>query len=188
MKIKKIAVICMILCLCAVLTTGCSDKNESKDKEPDFSQIQNVCELSSIECWFHNVCEYEEKKSFGRSKKFFIEYRGVVKYGVDANKIEIASPNAAGEVEVTLPEVSVSSVDLDTDSIEAMVSEEGIFAKITTENQAEAIAVAQDDMEKKTTEDTTLKAEATKRAKVVIENFVLEMGNAIGEEYTVVWK
>ena len=61
------------------------------------------------------------------------------------------------------------------------------MTKITKEEETAALAEAQNNMEETAQENTTLLAQAKERAKNLIEGYVKNVGEQIGEEYTVEW-
>ena len=61
------------------------------------------------------------------------------------------------------------------------------MTKITKEEETAALAEAQNNMEETAQENTALLVQAKERAKNLIEGYVKNVGEQIGEEYTVEW-
>lgn len=60
--------------------------------------------------------------------------------------------------------------------------------KITTEDQQDAINKGQEEMENAVIENQALFRQAEERAKKLIENYINNLGEAVGKGYTIEWK
>lgn len=120
-------------------------------------------------------------------KKIWTEYSGIVELGIDVNKVSISKPDDKGVVKVTIPDAEILNVDLDEDSMSEPLTDTGFMTKITKEEETAALAEAQNDMEETAQENTALLAQAKERAKNLIEGYVKNIGEQIGEAYTVEW-
>lgn len=120
-------------------------------------------------------------------KKIWTEYSGIVELGIDVNKVSISKPDDKGVVKVTIPDAEILNVDLDEDSMSEPLTDTGFMTKITKEEETAALAEAQNNMEETAQENTALLAQAKERAKNLIEGYVKNVGEQIGEEYTVEW-
>lgn len=183
-RILSVIIYIGILCL-----TACS----SPKQEADFSGIRYVCELATLKCYYHNVAKTESKASglfkvFGVGyKKMWIEYSGIVELGIDVNKVSISKPNAEGVVKITIPQAEILSVDLDEESMTDPLTDKGFMTKITKEEETAALANAQQSMEESAEANTALLSQARERAKKIIEGYVINVGDQIGERYSVEW-
>jgi hypothetical protein len=185
MTITATLVLCMVLC-------GCGDAQEKK--EPDFSGVQAVYELTSLKCYYHNVAETERGADGPFApllrtgyKKVWQEYDGIVELGVDAKEIKIGTPNSEGEIEIHVPEARVMNVYVDKESIQDAVTDNGFLTEITTEDKTAAFQSAEKTMKQKAQENTAMLSQAHERAKKILEGYVKNVGNEIGETYTVKW-
>lgn len=189
MRKNRLIEIILILSIMANVLCGCGNNKV----EPDFSSINSVCELATLECYYHNVAKYEVDanglfKFMGAGyKKIWIEYSGIVKLGIDMNKLHVSEPDENNVITIKIPDAEIQSVDLDEDSMSEPYTDKGIFTKITAEEKTETVAKAQEDMEKTAGENTQMFAQAKERAKAIIEGYIKNMGNELGEEYTVKW-
>lgn len=86
-----------------------------------------------------------------------------------------------------MPEVKILSVDLDTESLGAPITEAGFLTEITAEEKMAGIAKAQEDMRETASQNQTLFTQAYDRARRVIAGYVKNVGEAVGETYTVEW-
>lgn len=162
---------------------------------PDFSEVINIGDLMTIECYYHNVAEYEKQPDglfqygWGQVgyKKFWIEYTGTVKIGIDINKVKIGEPDENGIVRVYVPEVEKFEANQDTDSIQEPIYEKGVFTSITTEEKTAALAKAQEDMVNTAKADQEMIGRARENAKTIIKQYIVNAGTALGKEYRVHW-
>ena len=185
-NIKWVIALGMSLCL----LSGCGEEV----KETNFSGIQSVCELATLKCYYHNVAKSETAangflKWMGAGyKKIWTEYSGIVELGIDVNKVSISKPDKDGVVKIKIPAAEILNIDLDEDSMEDPLTDKGYFTTITKEDETEALADAQDDMEESARNNTALLAQAKERAKNLIEGYVKNVGEQLGEKYTVEWE
>ena len=128
-------------------------------------------------------------KWFGTGyKKIWTEYSGIVELGIDVNKVSVSSPGADGVVKITIPDAEILNVDLDEDSMGEPLTDTGFLTEITKEEETAALAEAQDNMEETAKQNSALLAQAKERAKNLIEGYVKNVGEQIGEEYTIEWE
>ena len=67
------------------------------------------------------------------------------------------------------------------------LTDTGFFTIITKEEETAALAEAQKNMEETARSNSALLAQAKERAKNVIEGYVKNVGEQLGEKYTVEW-
>lgn len=155
--------------------------------------MQSVCDLATLECYYHNTAKFDSEKKvlfWNTSKKLRIEYSGIVRVGVDVSKLEMEVKDEV--VIITMPEAKVISCKVDDQSLteDAFYSETtGLGSgKITAEDQSQAFQAAQEGMLAAVEEDELLLRQAKMRAQTLIENYVKNIGEAIGVNYQVQWK
>ena len=155
-----------------------------------FPNVSKICELATLKCYYHDVAEETVEPTgwfqYGY-KKFWIEYEGVVVFGIDAKKVDIQKPDSNGEVKVYVPKAQVLNIDMVTDTMKDVVMENGAFTKITTEDQAQAYAQTQANMRDTAEANESLLTEARENAKKLIESYIIEVGNKAGNLYKVSW-
>ncbi|WP_137655682.1 DUF4230 domain-containing protein [Bifidobacterium moukalabense] len=180
MKVVKQAVVILgTLALCL----GLASCGESKSKaEPTFSNATAVAQLSTVKCYYHNIAKLDHSGSwfFNQGyKKMWIEYSGIVEYGIDATQVDIHKTAGKDEVVITMPEAEVLGLpDVDEKSFSKPLEETGFATSVTAEEKAEMFDRAQQDMLEQAKKDTTLIAQAQARAKTLLEQYVR---NTIGE-------
>ncbi len=197
------------LVLCTLLFTLCgcassadqtnpeaSGTEESDAREqPDISQIRAICELATLECYYHNVSKSTKSKGSGlthwfeQDRTFWIEYTGVVKIGVDMSEVTLQMDG--NKVTITMPKAKVLDCKVDEISEEDyIISEDTGINKnpITAEEQTQAVKNAQEEMRQETGNNTKLLMTAQEQAKKLIENYIFQLGDAAGVKYQVIWE
>ncbi len=191
---KKIIPFIILVLLPIILLCGC--KKEQPIQEPDILQIRSICNLATLECRYHNVAKSEKKAGEGLAhwgevdRKFWVEYTGIAKIGIDMEKVEIQIND--NQVRVTLPEAKILSTGIDERDLNEnsyIFSGDAFFNKnkITVEDQLSAINNAQEEMKKTVNENKGLLTAAQERAKSLIENYINKMGELSGIEYQIEW-
>lgn len=145
---------------------------------------------------FHNVAKSEKPAGTGiwhfgeKDRQFWIEYTGTVKLGIDMSKVQMKVNGT--DVTVTIPEAEVQQVNVDDDSYNSdsyIFSEDGINKnEITAEDATGAVENARNEMIKTAEENTALLVNAQERAKKMIENYIMQLGETTGTEYQITWK
>lgn len=192
MRVRKITKTWMLLVGTVVLClTGCGKETQTAD----FSGVTSVCELATLKCYYHNVAKAETEASgiFAKwlktgYKKIWTEYSGIIEYGIDISQVTVSEPDKNGVMTVTMPDAQVLNVDVDEDSLGTPLTDTGFLTSITTEEKTTTLAGAQEAMEQQAKENTEMLSQAKARAKTLIEEYIKNVGESIGEEYTVEWK
>ena len=192
MRVRKITKTWMLLVGTVVLClTGCGKETQTAD----FSGVTSVCELTTLKCYYHNVAKAETEASgiFAKwlktgYKKIWTEYSGIIEYGIDISQVTVSEPDKNGVVTVTMPDAQVLNVDVDEVSLGTPLTDTGFLTSVTTEEKTTTLAGAQEAMEQQAKENTEMLSQAKARAKTLIEEYIKNVGESIGEEYTVEWK
>lgn len=192
MRVRKITKTWMLLVGTVVLClTGCGKETQTAD----FSGVTSVCELATLKCYYHNVAKAETEASgiFAKwlktgYKKIWTEYSGIIEYGIDISQVTVSEPDKNGVVTVTMPDAQVLNVDVDEDSLGTPLTDTGFLTSVTTEEKTTTLAGAQEAMEQQAKENTEMLSQAKARARTLIEEYIKNVGESIGEEYTVEWK
>ena len=181
---------CVFLVLVLLLCTGCENKEEKKP-EPESSQVKSICELATMDCYYHNVAKFYEEDASGillwkKDKNFWIEYAGVVRVGIDASRVTIDVEDTTVTISIPSAQVLGCTVDETTLTKDSFIIADD-SAKITAEDQTAAFKVAQENMYNDASNDTTILANAQQRAQKLLEDYVNNLGNSVGVEYTIKW-
>ena len=157
------------------------------------SSIQKICELATLDCFYHNVSEWSKSGNiigYG-AKKLWIEYDGMVRIGINANDIEVSEPDKDNVITVMIPDAVILEKDLDEKSIYEIDSESPLwkfvplYNAVNTDERKAALADAQNDMEASASNNTMILDEAKERAKMIIEQNIKTAKKAEGTECTV---
>lgn len=173
--------------------TACGESSENKKiTEPKVSQMKSICELAVMDCYYHNVAKYNEKNASGwwlwtQDKEFWIEYSGIVTLGVDVSfvSMEIDGDN----ITITIPPATVQNCEVDESTLTKdsyIVAQNS--AEVTAEDEVMAFGEAQKKLEETAAADKTLLAEAQQRTQILLEDYIKNIGNTVGKEYTINWK
>ena len=187
---KKLA--CLLAC--AVLAgsfAACGGSAEQITMEPETSQMKAICELAVMDCYYHNVAKFKEEDAAGilfwqKDKHFWIEYSGVVSLGIDASQVALEVDDTL--VTITIPEAQVLRCQVDSNELSEdsyIVAKDS--ARISAEDEVAAFAQAQADLEETAASDTALLSSAQQRAQDLLEEYVQNIGEAVGKDYTIQW-
>ena len=161
---------------------------ERKSSEPN---IQRICELATLECYYHNVSNWSQDAygllGYGE-KKVWIEYDGMVRVGINAGGIKISEPDKDDVITVTIPAATILEKDLDENTIREITSDRTVLFftdQVNTEDRRKALAAAQNDMEESASQNAMILGEAQERAKKIIERNLLAAGEASGKHYKI---
>ena len=154
-----------------------------------------MAKLSTLECYYHNVAKFHKDADgwlFGwvdiGEKNMWFEYDGIVQMGIDVEKVSISSPDANGVVAITIPEVEIlGHPDIDPESMTDPIEINGLLTTISADEKTQILEDAQSNLVETANNDTVAKAQATERAKNLLEQYVKNVGEAIGKSYTVKW-
>ena len=193
MKSNRLGKIIALILISSFVLCGCGKESKA---EIELSKAQRIAELATLKAYYHDVIKVEKDKSgaiFGLGdigyKKMWVEYTGIVSMAVDVSKITISQPDENGVITVKMPkEVIVGEADIDEESISEPLIDKGWFTKITTEERKAALIDSQSKMLEKAKADKTMQKQARERAKLLLEEYIKNVGTALGKEYTVKWE
>lgn len=169
--------------LLAFSTAACGKSEDAKTPqiEPDQARMRAISELSVMECYYHNVAKFDQKNAeqflfWSKDKRFWIEYSGTVRIGVDAAEVKLESIGD-DKFKVTIPFGRVLSCTVDSGSLTAdsYVVDTG-SAAVTADDEVYAFQEAQKQLE----------ANATKNTKLLNE-YIQNVGSTVGKNYSVTW-
>lgn len=194
----KILSFTFVLAMCICFMSGCSasDSTSSQNQAPNIAQVRSICELATLECYYHNVAKSVKFKQEGithlgeKDRTFWIEYTGTVKLGIDMSQVTMDIDN--NNVTITIPEAEVLEVSVNDSSYNEdsyIMSQDGWNRnKITAEDATEAVKAAKEKMKQTAMENSSLLLNAQERAKKLIENYLVQIGDAVGVKYNIDWK
>lgn len=91
-----------------------------KEIIPQSSQMKSICELATMDCYYHNVAKYNEEDASGiwlwkKDRKFWIEYAGVVTVGIDASLVNMEVKDDT--ITITLPPAKILGCKVDESTL-----------------------------------------------------------------------
>lgn len=187
---KKLCVLLALICLLAIPGCGTNHKVE-KEVLPELSQMQAICELATMKCYYHNVAKYYEEDASGilwweKDRNFWVEYAGIVTVGIDTSKVKLKV--TGNKVTITMPKARVLDCKVDEATLTAdsfIVASDS--ADVKAEHQTAALAEAQANMEQAASLDNELLANAEQRAQKLLSDYVKNIGDSFGKEYVIEW-
>lgn len=187
---KKIISMILMSIIC-ISFTACTSAEQIKEITPQASQMKSICELATMECYYHDVAKYSEKDATGtlwwkKDRKFWVEYAGVVTIGIDATRLNIEVNEDKVIISIPPAKVLGCKVDQSTLNDESFIIAKD-SAKVEAEHQTEAFKEAQLKMQEEASSDTVLLASAQQRAQKLLEDYVNNIGNCIGKTYKIEW-
>lgn len=193
---KKILLFVLTLSMAMSTLTGCGAIS-AMAQEPDIAQVRSICELATLECYYHNVAKAVKEAGTSilnigeKDRTFWIEYSGTVKLGIDMSKITMKVKGDT--VTIKMPAAQVLDVTIDPDSYTEdsfVANKDGFFNKneITSEDATKAVKAATEDMEQIATENAALLLNAEERAQKMIENYIEQLGDLTGRTYNITWE
>ena len=156
---------------------------EEASKEVDISiinaAIQDIGELATIEYLYTDAGKFEDPaKIFGKevpfsftTKSFIAKWDGIIKAGVDIEKVTVEVNETEKEIIVHMPKAEILSHEIEDESIETLDEKNGLFNKLKVEDVREFDIISKEAMEKRAIENGILD-KAYENAKVIIYNLI----------------
>ena len=161
-----------------------------------YSKIEKICELSTVEAYYHEVAEKtEDASALGKIignigyKKYWLEYDAIIKYGIDAKKVKISKPNIKNEVRVYIPKAEIlGEPQIVKEYMQDPITDSGFLTSIKEEYKTEAIEMSIKDLKEKASQDKDNLELAYQRAKVFFEKYLINAGREFGVEYKIIFE
>ena len=181
---KIIIIITSFLLLCNFVSCG-----NVAPMEPEIDQIKSICEMAVMECHLHNVVKYHVDDAtkflfWTRDKDLWMEYDATVKLGIDMSLVDMEVKRS--KVTITLPDAVIQSYTVEQDSMNFYTAKKS--AKITADDTLIALSDAKEDLYNEVSNNKDLLKSAQDRAKNILEDYINNIGNLIGKQYTIQWK
>lgn len=141
------------------------------------SEIRDIGELATIEYLYTDAGKFEDPKEiFGVSipfttKSFIAKWDGIIKAGVEIDKIIVEINDASKEIIIHMPKARILSHEIDSDSIETLDEKDGLFNPVKVEDVREFDAVSKEAMESRAIENGILE-KAFENAMEIIERLI----------------
>ena len=143
-KILLILLTLLLICGAALAAFLCGLRQASQAAEPQItgdllaSRLRSVQELVTISYYYTNMGRFENQVDFYgwkvpfTTKSFIVSYDGVIKAGVDLDRLQVTVGDE--EITVTLPESRIISHEIPEDSLEVFDESDNLFNHITIED------------------------------------------------------
>lgn len=178
--------LCLLFIIFIISITTCNNSLPKFDSE----EMRNICNLAVMDCYFHNIAKLHKKAEgfMSKEKTIWFEYTAKVKFGIDASLIDVDVYKNL--VTIRLPQAQVlQSPNIIDDTIRPYSSADGLIkTKITPEEKLLAQETANISMIKQLNENRTLVQKAETRIKIILTNYINQIGDFSGVEYKIVWE
>lgn len=118
-------------------------------------QITEISEMATLEYRYSGKATYEGEslKLFGKnvpftSKSMIVYYEGIIKLGSDLSGIEIEPGEERDQLIVTIPHSKILSHEIDEDTWEVLDVKNGLFNRVTLEDNGEFVKQQKKNREK----------------------------------------
>lgn len=183
--LKKI-LLCVITLILIFPITTCNRISPKFDSD----EMRNICNLAVMDCYFHNIAKLHKpaENLMCKEKTIWFEYTAKVKFGIDASLIEVDVYKNL--VTICLPQArALQNPNIIDDTIKPYSSVDGLIrTKITPEERLLAQEAANINMVKQLNENKSLVQKAETRIKIILSNYINQIGDFSGVEYKIVWE
>ena len=124
-----------------------------------------------------------------KERTFWIEYTGVAKIGIDMSEVKMIVDGT--NVNITIPNAKLINYKVQSISKDNYIySADSWFNKnpISGEAETKAVDEAQEEMKLSVESNTSLLVRAQERAKVLIEIYIVRLGESSGVGYKIDWE
>ncbi len=164
---------------------------------PDEVQIQSICQLATLQCYYHNVARAVKSPGAGVSHfgetetEFWFEYTAYAELGIDFSQVTMVI--VGDQVIVTLPDAHIiGQIQVLSDSITDPIYQPNAWYRndieITATDVSESMSNANETIRSSIEDDTALLATAKRRAQELIENYINQIAALSGRNYEVVFQ
>lgn len=119
-----------------------------------------------------------------KDKHFWIEYDGIVKFGIDASKVSMVVNDT--EVNIMIPKAKILDCKVESETLNKdsyIVDKDS--ADITAEDEVKALAESKKQLEENASKDQALFDRAQQEAETLLQNYVKNIGDIVDKEYKV---
>ncbi len=193
MKLKK-SLFLLLAVLTLLFCAACGKEEAVEIPVPEEAQLKSICQLSVLEGYFHNVYKYNQENAekflwMSKNKRFWLEYTGIAKYGIDASQVSMEVEGQ--DITITLPKAKLLYCKVDSTSLtEDSYIVDQDSAKIKAEDSKNALTQAQAKLETKAADYEPLLTLAQQQTEKLMEEYVHNIAAAAGADtdyYTIHW-
>ncbi|MBD5444832.1 MAG: DUF4230 domain-containing protein [Lachnospiraceae bacterium] len=158
------------------------------------ANIQDIGELATVEYLYTDAGKFEDPAVlFGKeipfsftTKSFIAKWDGVIKAGIEIDKVTVELSESDKEIIVHIPKAKILSHEIDDDSIETLDEKNGLFNPIKIDDIREFDVISKDAMEQRAIENGLLD-KAYENAKGILYK-IINTGVVEELEYTVTFE
>lgn len=175
----------VLLTLAAFSCAGAIDKPASVSQfTPDVEEIRSICSLATTELDYNNVAKSKKTYWFfkKREKKLWIEHKGVVKVGIDVNKLEIVPEDDSWHITIHKAEILSVSCDPDSFNQASFTMSNSSLRKYSAYEQNTAMSEAVNNMKIDAESNNEILHDAQLKAKKIIENYFSQLNKKTNNE------
>ena len=172
---------------------------EWADVQPQEIQIRNICELATLEVYFHSVAKAVKPVATGMSglgqeeRRFWFEYSGYAKVGIDMSQVVITITDDT--VTILIPHAAIiGGVNIDSSSynFDSVIQEpdHSNFLNpndITAYDVTQAVAEANEAVTVEISNDSSLMMRAENRAVELIRKYIEQISDYSNVDYRFEW-
>lgn len=193
MKLKK-SLFLLLAVLTLLFCAACGKEEAVEIPVPEEAQLKSICQLSVLEGYFHNVYKYNQENAekflwMSKNKRFWLEYTGIAKYGIDASQVSMEVEGQ--DITITLPKAKLLYCKVDSTSLtEDSYIVDQDSAKIKAEDSKNALTQAQAKLETEAADYEPLLTLAQQQTEKLMEEYVHNIAAAVGADtdyYTIHW-
>lgn len=193
MNLKK-SLFLLLAVLTLLFCAACGKEEAVEIPVPEEAQLKSICQLSVLEGYFHNVYKYNQKNAekflwMSKNKRFWLEYTGIAKYGIDASQVSMEVEGQ--DITITLPKAKLLYCKVDSTSLtEDSYIVDQDSAKIKAEDSKNALTQAQAKLETEAADYEPLLTLAQQQTEKLMEEYVHNIAAAAGADtdyYTIHW-
>ena len=167
--------------------------------QPQEIQIRNICELATMEVYFHSVAKAVKPVSSGVSgwgqaeRRFWFEYSGYARIGIDMSRVEITITEDT--VTILIPHASIiGGINIDSssynyDSVILEPDDSSFYNSndITASDVTAAVASANEATTQEISSDSALMMRAENRAVELIRKYIEQRSEYSHVDYDFEW-
>lgn len=187
--VRNLLISVTLLAIAAILLAGWFVfRPDNKTDKSNLFNIEMISELTTLECRYHNVAVRDKEGNWLTVGKQYVwfEYDVIVDVGIDIHEVRIENPTENGVVKIYLPPAKILGAAEDKATISKPVCDLGAFTELTADEERQIINEGIQRLKNdKKTQDVI--DQAYNSAKNVLEQYVINVGKLIGEDYTVEW-
>ena len=193
MNLKK-SLFLLLAVLTLLFCAACGKEEAVEIPVPEEAQLKSICQLSVLEGYFHNVYKYNQENAekflwMSKNKRFWLEYTGIAKYGIDASQVSMEVEGQ--DITITLPKAKLLYCKVDSTSLtEDSYIVDQDSAKIKAEDSKNALTQAQAKLETEAVDYEPLLTLAQQQTEKLMEEYVHNIAAAAGADtdyYTIHW-